>query len=353
MNWINPGEIAKIAGALKATAYVARAYRHAQEHGGQMPAWARKLDNGRWQFTADYIREDAATLGKTLSVVEAAKMVGVTRRTMQAWIDRDVVPILKAGRQHGETRQILKEQFVRLMPNLMKRLETPAVIGYRTKHGQPVPQQALERLAAEKTARESAVVKRRARRRQEQLGPAADLTAEQIGARIESLSSLRTRTARESSLAAREASRTRAEEERLRNVFARAQAELRAARRALRDASLARREAARNRDRKAAEERRVSAEEAGLKNAVQKTKREARQKEVAELEAQLRAARDAQKKEAAREQKVVSVAQKIADDMFDGKIARADALTIFNKAADALSTPQEMRDRVRKKILGR
>ena len=353
MEWINVQEIAKIDGALKAAAYVARAYRYAQDHGGQPPAWARKLENGRWQFALEYIREDAAAHSRTLSVADAAKMVGVTRRTVQAWVDKGEVPLLGGGRQRGETRQILKAPFLRLVPQLMKRLETPAVIGYRTRHGKPVPQQALERLAAEKAARETDAVKRRARRIQAHDDPTAVAAPENIQARLQNLESLLTTSVRATSLAAREARRARSTEERLKDIVIRAQTELRAARQALWRATHARRDAVRNQDLKAAAERSIAAEESGLKAAAQAAKREAREKGVAELEAQLRAAKETQKKEAALEEKARSIAQRIADDMFDNKIARPDALALFNKAAEERGIPPEVRDRVRKEVLGR
>ena len=57
--WIGRPEIETIEGALKASAYVARAYKHSLENGGASPAWAKKLDSGRWLFDADYVESDA------------------------------------------------------------------------------------------------------------------------------------------------------------------------------------------------------------------------------------------------------------------------------------------------------
>jgi hypothetical protein len=42
-------------------------------------------------------------------------------------------------------------QFMEDLPRLRKRLETPAVIGYRTKHGKPLPAHILERAAQDRS----------------------------------------------------------------------------------------------------------------------------------------------------------------------------------------------------------
>jgi hypothetical protein len=48
-------------------------------------------------------------------------------------------------RTKGEQRRIARKQFLEDLPRLRKRLETPAVIGYRMKHGKPLPVHIADR----------------------------------------------------------------------------------------------------------------------------------------------------------------------------------------------------------------
>lgn len=162
--WIGRRGIGKIEGALKASAYVGRAYKRAQHQDGQPPPWARKLRNGRWLFDIEYIEADARRNLATIGISEAASLLGASRRTIQTWADEGILPLEgKAERERGDPRRILREAFMRTLPELGKRLETPAVVGFRRSREQSNTSEASQvsrevegesqfRSAAEKTA---------------------------------------------------------------------------------------------------------------------------------------------------------------------------------------------------------
>lgn len=120
-NWIGPDEIRAIAGALKPAAYVARAYLHCQEHAGKPPAWANKLPNGRWLFDRSYVESDAADHVAFVGISEAAAIAGVSRRTIQNWIDEGAIPVEGGERSSGAPRRIRRDEFLRLYPTLVDR----------------------------------------------------------------------------------------------------------------------------------------------------------------------------------------------------------------------------------------
>lgn len=130
--WIGHKTIAGIPGALKPSAYVARAYHHQQEHGAP-PPWARKLESGRWLFDARYVQADAALNNATVGVSEAARQLGVTRRAVQTWVDEGRLPTTLDRHEKGAVRRIDRAAFLRLLPDLRARLQegirgrTPAV----------------------------------------------------------------------------------------------------------------------------------------------------------------------------------------------------------------------------------
>ncbi len=130
--WIGRSEIPAIEGALEPSAYVARAYLEARDRGGETPAWARKQPNGQWLFDIEYIRNDAQVNLRTIGIGEAAAMLGATRRAVQTWVDQGVIAA-SGGADHtsGERRRILRTEFMRALPQLKKRLETPAVLGFK------------------------------------------------------------------------------------------------------------------------------------------------------------------------------------------------------------------------------
>jgi len=145
--WIGRREIASIEGALKAAAYVQRAYLYSRDHGGDQPPWARKTEQGRWLFDPDYIEADAADNLRTITVGDAARLAGATRRTIQNWIDEGDIAILGGRHVRGRDRRILKEAFLAKLDVLKTRLETPAVIGQKLQRGKPVPDAVLRRVS--------------------------------------------------------------------------------------------------------------------------------------------------------------------------------------------------------------
>lgn len=128
LGWIGHKVIADIPGTLKPGAYVARAYHHQQEH-GTPPQWARKLDSGRWLFDERYVREDAALNLATVGVSEAARLLGVTRRAVQTWVDEGRLPTSLDHREKGAIRRIARAEFMQQLPELKQRLRD----GHRTR----------------------------------------------------------------------------------------------------------------------------------------------------------------------------------------------------------------------------
>ena len=112
-----------------------------------------KSEAGHWLFDRGYLEAEAADNLRTLSVSEAARMLGATRRAIQNWIDDGDIETL-GERGPGEPRRIVKSAFTETLDDLRKRMETPAVVGHRLKHGQPVSLEALERIAGEEAAQE-------------------------------------------------------------------------------------------------------------------------------------------------------------------------------------------------------
>ena len=122
--WIGHREIRDIEGSLKPSAYVGRAYRYSQDNGGQLPEWARKQDNGRWQFHRAHIEADAGSNLKSLGIDEAAHLLGTTKRTVQTWCDEGIISAASTvPRAKGESRRIVRDQFMKELPSLRRRLE--------------------------------------------------------------------------------------------------------------------------------------------------------------------------------------------------------------------------------------
>jgi excisionase family DNA binding protein len=166
--WIGRKEIESIAGALKPSAYVARAYKHTQQNGGAFPAWARKQDNDKWLFLAEYIRADAKKNTETISVHEAAEILGATRRAVQIWVDQGEIPALEGNnREEGEERRIIRETFMKELPRLKMRLETPSVVIRKIKGGYDIPTDVVKRVHSEMRATEMAARERDRIRRQD------------------------------------------------------------------------------------------------------------------------------------------------------------------------------------------
>ena len=124
-DWIGRSNIATIEYALKPGAYVARAYHFQKKH-GELPDWARKGDGGQWLFRRRYIEGDAWENAHTISVSDAARMIGATRRAVQTWVDEGIVVSLDSDREEGKTRRIDRDAFERDLPRLKARLRSRA-----------------------------------------------------------------------------------------------------------------------------------------------------------------------------------------------------------------------------------
>jgi len=152
--WIGRRDVEAIKGALKPSAYVARAYKYSLQNHGIPPDWAKKLDNSHWLFLESYIHADAKKNLESISVHDAAQMLGATRRAIQDWADQGVIPVLGGeNREKGEERRIPREAFIREIPQLRKRLETAAVLARKLKHGNQIPEELLQELQTRKMRR--------------------------------------------------------------------------------------------------------------------------------------------------------------------------------------------------------
>jgi excisionase family DNA binding protein len=188
-HWVPNSAIAEIPGALKPSAYVARAYHHLQHH-REPPPWARKLPNGHWLFDEAYVKADAALNATTLGVSEAAKLLGVTRRAVQTWVDEGRIPSLRDQRQKGEIRRIPRDEFVRLIPSLQVRLPAEARTAPATASAPPAsPDELRQRLEAEAAAEERRLANHVEQELQELAATRERLTRERdaVGRRLQEL----------------------------------------------------------------------------------------------------------------------------------------------------------------------
>lgn len=160
--WIDSKAIQDIAGTLKPSAYVARAYKYTRQNNGALPEWAKKLDSKHWLFSLEYIKTDAKTNLTTIGIHEAAKLLGATRRTVQTWVDIGEIPTDPEQKDaKNRRRRILRKEFMLALPHLKKRLETPAVVGFKIKHGNQVPQEILEQIESERHAKQLMLEKKK------------------------------------------------------------------------------------------------------------------------------------------------------------------------------------------------
>lgn len=296
--WIGTQKIKDIEGALKPSAYVARAYRQAQKNDGRPPKWARKLGNGRWVFDIEYIKTDAKENLESISVSDAARVLGVTRRAVQTWVDEGEIPVVDGYRKgKGESRRILREEFMRNLPRLRMRLETPAVVGYKRKHGKPLSKDLIDRIEAERVVRQAAAKETdRARRREER----------------KALRAVKLKAGRGKTAAAVEARLKEAREGRLKEES-----------------------------------------QAGLKAAAQVQLKKAREAELRKTREKAAAAVEAQLKEAKWEKHAAGIAERIIDDMFDNELSRVNAMILFNQIAVSHGIPSDIMMKVRKKFFGK
>ena len=110
--WLDRHAISQQRGALKPSAYVARAYNFEKAH-GRLPEWARKIDGGKWLFAEAYISEDAALQIETMGISDAAALVGTSRRTIQTWVDEGLLETAGENRQTGESRRVNRAALMR------------------------------------------------------------------------------------------------------------------------------------------------------------------------------------------------------------------------------------------------
>jgi excisionase family DNA binding protein len=120
--WLDRHAISQQRGALKPSAYVARAYNFEKAH-GRLPEWARKIDGGKWLFAEAYISEDAALQIETMGISDAAALVGTSRRTIQTWVDEGLLETAGENRQTGESRRVNRAALMRALPELKARLD--------------------------------------------------------------------------------------------------------------------------------------------------------------------------------------------------------------------------------------
>ena len=371
--WIGRADIARIAGALQASAYVARAYLIQKENAGIAPPWARKQPNGHWLFDADYIQADARENRATLGITEAAKVLGATRRAIQTWVDDGVIQATHDQREKGATRRILREEFLRAVPELKQRLTQRS--GATPGEGRPAPTaesklvQSLEERAAQEEDRLAASQKRRmelAARRRRRLGQE----------RIEAGKRLRS--------VEREEQRAAQHEARLKASF---DARLMEAEQAARVADRRRLAAARRAQRTTAREQAAAAQETHLRQTLAgqladwrrksaariarqlRNAREAwlraappaapapsedsRRKSAAAVADQLRRARDSQLQRSEHEREAVAAAKQIAGEVAQGRLDRYDAAIRFHDAMEQRAMPVDIRIAVMKQYFSK
>ena len=381
--WIERREIRGIEGALKPSAYVGRAYQYAKAHRGRSPEWATKK-KGHWLFRRSYIEADARANLKTIGVTEAAKLLGATRRAIQDWIDEGIIPI-EEEREKGEPRRIPREPFQQRFDELKKRLETPAIVGYRLKHGHDVAPEVIERIDAEREKRAAATRRRERERLEETRREEERRRIDKLEARLRASEQAKSRADEEKQSAeqilqqkARAEEEAAAREKELRRQLQAAEKATRAAERERRSAEhkvhveqetaaterlLGRKfsrlvRAAKSRytrtieeQRRAAEAARKRAEEERLE--ANKRLKAAKQRSAAAAEAQLKAAREAHLRAVEWDTKASGIAERIANDMFDDRITRIQAMALFNKITEEQGVPLDVLVSVRKQFFGR
>ncbi|MCE9615770.1 MAG: hypothetical protein K8T26_15990 [Lentisphaerae bacterium] len=382
--WIGRREIAAIDGALKASAYVARAYHHQKEH-GDPPAWARKLTGGQWLFDRRYIAADARENLATIGITEAATLVGATRRAVQTWVDEGLIPTLTGDRPKGESRRIPRETFMQVLPDLKQRLRTAAPPAPRSASSPPATpdttpadttplsedalRDVLQRKAAAEESRIAAEVSR-------ELSEAEDLRHQL--ARKRAVAERRLRKL------ARDEQRAQEREARLKTGYAE---RLREARRESRAADRRRTAAAERARRTAAKEQQLLATERKLRDSLGERiaewrRRSAaliaaqlqearamlskapptpappepaartdqdRRRSAAAVAAQLHAARAQHQQRSQLEDEIDRIAARLAEEVATGRRDRYDAAILFNEIMEQRAVPDELRIAVMKR----
>jgi hypothetical protein len=137
--WIDRSKVDRIPGALKSSAYVARASKHEKKH-GKPPPWARKetrVARGRtwkyWVFDKDHIKREVGAARETarmyMSPKEVADTSGASRRAVLDWFDSGIL----RGKVVGGERWISRSHFKKSLPKLQERLQKPNVVALRAR----------------------------------------------------------------------------------------------------------------------------------------------------------------------------------------------------------------------------
>ncbi|MFC1497892.1 helix-turn-helix domain-containing protein [Verrucomicrobiota bacterium] len=394
--WIKSRDIGCIEGALKASVYITRAYRYVREHGGRYPQWAKKSERGHWLFDSTYIKEDAEENRLIVSISEAARILGASRRTIQNWADEGIIATVAGEGRRGEAaRKILREQFMQTVPELRKRLETAAVIGRKVKEGKSVSARLAKKAESEKKARKTEARERdKIRHREQRIEQREEEQKTELYIELEKVKAARKRAADERKAAIKKAERkaaaARKAEEAAKRLEADARTELRDVREVSRNAAREAEEKAKKESRlksflrsslervrakreKATKEKAAAIVEMRLKAAVEKEiaeremnlkalrakalkdaelKSEKRKKAEA-IEARLKEAREEKLAETEWEKRAITIARKITDDMFDRDMDQLDAVIMFNDIAEDEGIPREIHIKVRKEYIGR
>ena len=388
--WLGRRDVLAIPGALKASAYVARAYLLQKNHGGHPPAWARKLPGGQWQFTRAYVETDARQNLATVGITEAATILGASRRAIQTWVDEGIIPTTVDKRHTGESRHIDRTEFMRLLPTLKTRLISGRILRGRAapransdRHipalpapapGAPLPEIVLRGALEQQAAEEAARIESEAR---QQLADTQATRARIAHERATAERQLRQLAREERKAAEREA--------RLKAGFA---VRIERAHQDTREADRRRAAAAKTAERTAAQEQKALDKERKLRDSLTTRLADWRKKSTALISAQLQEAREAWQNStpasaankpntderrrsadavatqlrAAREEKlrqtalqseIDRIAARLAEEVAEGRRDRYDAAILFNEIMDKRAVPGEIRIDAMKKYFGR
>lgn len=119
--WLQRADIERLEGALTPAAYIQRAYLFSKKN-GQLPEWARKNPGGQWEFSRDYVLSEIGLRHEYISVHDAAKILSVSRRTVQNWIDEGMLSCEKSGEHRGgKVRNIPRKEFMQRVSTLRAR----------------------------------------------------------------------------------------------------------------------------------------------------------------------------------------------------------------------------------------
>jgi excisionase family DNA binding protein len=396
IRWITSGEIKNVEGAHKPGAYVARAYAFQKSHQGTHPPWAKKSPNGNWCFDEAYIARCAHDNIDYIGISEAARLLGVTRRTVQTWADENIIP----GGEHapGEERRILRGPFTKAIPELKRRLETAPVVGYRVKHGLPVESEVLQKLDLARRDRDqqrAPHLRTRAKRdvapvpkpriERKATGKEAQLAVrmnQKLEAAERKLNRIRQRKATLERELSQHTEAEGSESERRLALQSEFESQMAASERLSQKLDSHRQRSEQKLDRASRVELEASAKVDALRKAVSDQVDNYRRKNAGTIAKQLREARDATEtkppaeaqrvkrsaeavaerlrrahdacaRNSALEREAVQLATDISDDMPDGNIDRIDGAILFNDIAERRGIPSDIRIKITRQFFSR